>query len=70
MEGKIRQLVIMARIHFPTARPDIVAERMEKTSNLELQKNMPPEERERIRKKVRALIKKGVWCERLSSSLR
>lgn len=58
IEDKIRQLILMARIHFPTGSPDTIAERVEEKLNLECPKNMPPQEQEGIRKEVRALIKK------------
>jgi hypothetical protein len=58
VEGKIGQLVLMARINFPTANPDTIAERVEEKLNLEFPMNMPPHEQENIRKEVRALIKK------------
>jgi hypothetical protein len=58
IEDKIRHLVLMARIYFTTGSPDIIVERVEEKLNLEFPKNMHPQEQERIRKEVRALIKK------------
>jgi len=58
IEKKIRELVLMARIYFPTASPEALAERVEEKLNLEFPRNMPPQDKERIRKEVRALIRK------------
>lgn len=58
IEDKIRQLVLMAHIHFPTGSPETVAERAAEKLNLEFPRNMPPQDHERMRKEVRALIRK------------
>jgi len=58
IEPKISQLVVMARIHFPTGSPETIAERVEEKLNLEFPENMPPQDKQRIRKEVQALIKK------------
>jgi len=58
IEPKISTLVVMARIHFPTESPELIADRVEGKLNLEFPGNMPLHEQERIRKDVRALILK------------
>ncbi len=58
IEDKIRQLVLMAHISFPTGSPETVAERVEEKLNLEFPRNMPPQDQERIWEEVRALIRK------------
>jgi hypothetical protein len=58
IEDKIRQLVLIAHIHFPTGSPETVAERVREKLNLEFPRNMPPQDQEMIRKEVRALIRK------------
>lgn len=58
IEPKISQLVLMARISFPTATPEAIAARVEEKLNLEFPRNMPPEDQARIRTEVLALIKK------------
>ncbi len=58
VEPKISQLVVMASIYFHTESPETVAEHVEEKLNLEFPDQMPPLEQERIRKEVRALIKK------------
>jgi acetylornithine deacetylase/succinyl-diaminopimelate desuccinylase-like protein len=58
IEPKIRTLVPTARIYFPTATPEVIAARVEEKLNLEFPQSMSPQDQERIRKDVRALIKK------------
>jgi len=58
IESKISMLVPMARMHSPTATPEMIAERVEEKLNLEFPPGMPPQDRERVRKDIRALIKK------------
>ncbi len=58
IEPKIGQLVVMARIHFPTSSPEAIAEHVEEKINLEFPENMPLQDKERTRKEVLALIKK------------
>jgi len=58
IEPKIHMLVPAARMHFPTATPEVIADRVEEKLNLEFPPTVSPQDRERIRKDVRALIKK------------
>ncbi len=58
IEQKIKMLVPMAHIYFPTDSPETIAERVEEKLNLEFPVNMPHQDQERIWKDVRALIKK------------
>lgn len=58
LEPKIRHIVLVARMNFPTERPERIAERVEEKLNLEFPRNMSSQEQERMRKEVRALIKK------------
>jgi hypothetical protein len=58
IEPKIGTLVLTARMHFPTATPEVIAERVEEKLNLEFPPGMSPQDRESIWKDVRALIKK------------
>ena len=58
IEPKIRMLLDTARIYFPSAAPEVIAERVEEKLNLEFPASMSPGDRERLRKDVRALIKK------------
>ena len=58
IEPKISYLVVIARINFPTETPEQIAEHVEEKLNLEFPRNIPSQEQERIRKDVRALIKK------------
>jgi len=58
LKPKITHLVLIARMNFPTEDPEQIAERVEAKLNLEFPRNMPSQEQERIRKDVRALIKR------------
>lgn len=58
IEPKIAELVVMARIHFRDSKPEMLAERVEEKLNLEFPENMSSQDRQRIRKEVRALVKK------------
>lgn len=63
IEPKISELVLMARIHFPTSDPETIADRVEEKINLEFPENMPLKYQEITRKEVRALIKKECGVE-------
>ncbi|MFC1539021.1 ankyrin repeat domain-containing protein [Candidatus Latescibacterota bacterium] len=56
IEHKLRELVLIARIHFPTESPEQIADRVGGKINLELPKNMPFQEQEKIQKDIRTLI--------------
>ena len=58
LKPKISHLVLIARMNFHTETPEKIAERVEEKLNLEFPRNMPSQEQERIRKDIRALIKK------------
>ena len=58
IEPKVRSLVVMARVHFPTGSPELIADRVEEKLNLEFPRNMSPQEQESIRSDVRAIILK------------
>ncbi len=58
IEPKISSLASAARIHFPGATPELIAERVEQKLNVEFPATMSLEDQERNRKDVRALIKK------------
>lgn len=58
IETKIVLHVLAEQLLFPTENPDTIAERVEEKLNVELPKNMTPQEQEEIRKEIRALIKK------------
>jgi acetylornithine deacetylase/succinyl-diaminopimelate desuccinylase-like protein len=63
IEPKISTLVFTARMHFPTATPEVIAERVEEKLNLEFPPSMSPQDRERVWKDIRALIKKECGVE-------
>jgi len=58
LEPKIRYLVLLARMNFPAENPEQIAERVEEKLNLVFHRNTPFQEQEKIRKDIRALIKK------------
>ena len=58
IKPKIDMLVLTAQMNFPTATPEVIAERVEEKLNLEFPPSMSPQDREKVRKDVRALIKK------------
>jgi len=58
LEPKISWLAVIAGINFPTESPEEIAERVEEKLDLQFPKDLPFYELERIRKDVRALIKK------------
>jgi ankyrin repeat protein len=60
IEPKIRSLVFDIRMHFLTSKatPEMIAELVDEKLNIEFPATMSPQDRERTRKDVRALIKK------------
>ena len=58
LEPKIRMLVLTAQDYFPTATPDVIAERVGEKLNLEFPAGVASQDRERVWKDVRALVKK------------
>jgi len=58
LEPKIEELHWKARMYFPDKSPEEIAGHVEEKLSIEFPSNMPEEQRESIRKDVRALIKK------------